>query len=65
MDRQLKVGELNSSMSENEVWIENSVIVSEEVNLADNELHSEVNSEFSDAATLEQRRAHKLEIQVS
>ena len=65
MDQQLKVGELNSSMSENEILSENSVTVSEEVNLADSELHSEVNSEFSDAATLEQRRAYKLEIQVS
>nr|XP_027087520.1 brefeldin A-inhibited guanine nucleotide-exchange protein 1-like isoform X2 [Coffea arabica] len=63
MDQQLKVGELNSSMSENEILSENSATVSEEVNLADNELHSEVNSEFSDAATLEQRRAYKLEIQ--
>ncbi|XP_027087520.2 brefeldin A-inhibited guanine nucleotide-exchange protein 1-like isoform X2 [Coffea arabica] len=63
MDQQLKVGELNSSMSENEILSENSVTVSEEVNLADSELHSEVNSEFSDAATLEQRRAYKLEIQ--
>ncbi|KAL3514922.1 hypothetical protein ACH5RR_021824 [Cinchona calisaya] len=63
MDLQLKVGELNSSVSENEILSENSATVCEEVNLADNELHSEVNSEFSDAATVEQRRAYKLEIQ--
>lgn len=36
----------------------------EEVNASDHEFHPDVNSEFSDAATLEQRRAYKIELQV-
>lgn len=65
MDQQMKAGELHLPTSENEVSNESSVSASEEVNLTDYELHSEVNSEYSDAATVEQRRAYKLEIQVS
>lgn len=63
MDQQLKFGELNLPKTEHDNVRENSVVLSEEGSLSDYELHSEVNAELSDAATLEQRRAHKLEIQ--
>lgn len=63
MDQQLKVGDPNpDKVSDHEVS-EAAISVSEEGNI-DYELHPEANSEFSGAAALEQRRAHKLEIQV-
>ncbi|CAI9104846.1 OLC1v1003623C4 [Oldenlandia corymbosa var. corymbosa] len=62
MDQQMKAGELHPPLSENDIS-ESSTMVSEEVNFTDLELNSEVNSEYSDAATVEQRRAYKLEIQ--
>lgn len=65
MDQEMKVGESNQVKSDNENLMETPPSFGEEGNLADYELHSEVSSEFSDTATLEQRRAYKLEIQVS
>nr|GMC81207.1 brefeldin A-inhibited guanine nucleotide-exchange protein 1 [Ipomoea batatas] len=65
MDQQLKVGESNPvKFSDSESKMENITPHSEEGNLADFELHLEASSEFSNAVTLEQRRAYKLEIQV-
>ncbi|GFY89806.1 SEC7-like guanine nucleotide exchange family protein [Actinidia rufa] len=65
MDQQLRVGDFclpkssdNDSLSEN-----HAIINGEEGIVPDYEMHPEVNSEFSDAATLEQRRAYKLELQ--
>ncbi|KAL6561982.1 Protein big1 [Orobanche gracilis] len=64
MDQQLKVGDSDPpKISESENLNENPAYLVEDVNSADYELHLEVNSEFSDTATLEQRRAYKLEIQ--
>ncbi|KAI3447875.1 hypothetical protein Pfo_004540 [Paulownia fortunei] len=64
MDQQLKVGEFNPpKFSDNENLTENPTYPIDDANSADYELHLEANSEFSDAATLEQRRAYKLEIQ--
>ncbi|XP_031128388.1 brefeldin A-inhibited guanine nucleotide-exchange protein 1 [Ipomoea triloba] len=64
MDQQLKVGESNPvKFSDSESKMENITPHSEEGNLADFELHLEASSEFSNAVTLEQRRAYKLEIQ--
>ncbi|KAK4423997.1 Brefeldin A-inhibited guanine nucleotide-exchange protein 1 [Sesamum alatum] len=64
MDQQLKVGELNPpKLSDNENLTETPTYVIDDANIADYEMHSEANSEFSNAATLEQRRAYKLEIQ--
>lgn len=66
MDQQLKVGESNPvKFSDSESKMENITPLSEEGNLADYELHLEASSEFSNAVTLEQRRAYKLEIQVN
>ncbi|KAL7082955.1 hypothetical protein ACP275_14G132100 [Erythranthe tilingii] len=63
MDQQLKVGELNPPKSfDSENLTENHTYL-EDANSADYELHPEANSEFSNAATLEQRRAYKIEIQ--
>lgn len=62
MDQQLKVGDPNlDKVSDHEVS-EAAISVGEEGNI-EYELHPEANSEFSGAAALEQRRAHKLEIQ--
>jgi len=67
MDQQLKIGE--PSLPNRSQMIYGSVDASsvpngEEGTIADLELHPESNSELSDAATLEQRRAYKLEMQV-
>lgn len=65
MDQQLKTGESNlPKFSDNESSMENPTTFNEDRNIAD-ELHLEATSEFADAAALEQRRAYKLEIQVS
>lgn len=65
MDQQLKIGENNpTKFSDHENLTENSSYLIDDANNADYELHSEANSEISDTATLEQRRAYKLEIQV-
>lgn len=66
MDQQLKIGE--SSLSNKSSVVSGSVDIHSALNgeegmIAEYELHSESNSESSDAATLEQRRAYKLEIQ--
>ncbi|PIN15716.1 hypothetical protein CDL12_11652 [Handroanthus impetiginosus] len=64
MDQQLKVGEFNPpKLSDNENLSEIASYLIDDMNSADIELHAEANSEFSDAAILEQRRAYKLELQ--
>ncbi|KAH6823334.1 SEC7-like guanine nucleotide exchange family protein [Perilla frutescens var. hirtella] len=64
MDQQLKVGEHNPTKSfDNENLTESPSYHIDDANNADYELHPEANSGLSDAATLEQRRAYKLEIQ--
>ncbi|KAH6813250.1 SEC7-like guanine nucleotide exchange family protein [Perilla frutescens var. frutescens] len=64
MDQQLKVGEHNPTKSfDNENLTESPSYHIDDANNADYELHPEANSGISDAATLEQRRAYKLEIQ--
>lgn len=67
MDQQLKIGE--SSLSKRSSVVSGSVDIHSALNgeegiIAEYELHPDSNSESSDAATLEQRRAYKLEIQV-
>ena len=66
MDQQIRIGDLDLAKSpESSSAAENHLILNvEEGNASDHELHSDVNSEFSDAATLEQRRAYKIELQV-
>lgn len=65
MDQQLKIGENNPTKStDNENSADSPSCVIDDANNVDFELHPEANSEISDAATLEQRRAYKLEIQV-
>ncbi|KAK3005297.1 hypothetical protein RJ639_016907 [Escallonia herrerae] len=62
MDQQLRIGGIClPNTSDNEISTEN--LGGDEVSLSDFELHSEAISEFSDSATLEQRRAYKLELQ--
>ncbi|KAJ8765103.1 hypothetical protein K2173_010586 [Erythroxylum novogranatense] len=65
MDQQLRVGESYSPKnSENDALIENqSSPTGEDGIVPDYDLHAEVNSEMSDAATVEQRRAYKIEVQ--
>lgn len=66
MDQQLRIGDtcLHKS-SEGETSTDNhSVPNGEDGAVPDYELHAEVNSELSDSATLEQRRAYKIELQV-
>ncbi|XP_042040384.1 brefeldin A-inhibited guanine nucleotide-exchange protein 1-like isoform X2 [Salvia splendens] len=64
MDQQLKVGEYNpTKTSDNENMVESPNYHNDDAINADFELHPEANSEIYHAATLEQRRAHKLEIQ--
>ncbi|EPS69736.1 hypothetical protein M569_05025 [Genlisea aurea] len=63
MDQQLKAGDINPlRCSDNGNLVENASPI-EDATVSDSELHSESNLEFSDTASLEQRRAHKLEIQ--
>ncbi|KAK7258281.1 hypothetical protein RIF29_23852 [Crotalaria pallida] len=65
MDQQIRIGDLYlAKSSENSSPAENHLTLNgEEGNASDHELHSDVNSDFSDAATLEQRRAYKIELQ--
>lgn len=65
MDQQLRIGDFYPpKTSDSDTPTENHTTFSgEEGIVPDYELHPEVNSEFSDAATLEQRRAYKLELQ--
>lgn len=65
MDQQLRIGDFYPpKTSDSDTPTENHTTFSgEEGIVPDYEMHPEVNSEFSDAATLEQRRAYKLELQ--
>ncbi|XP_028064187.1 brefeldin A-inhibited guanine nucleotide-exchange protein 1 isoform X1 [Camellia sinensis] len=65
MDQQLRIGDFYPpKTSDSDTPTENHTTFSgEEGIIPDYEMHPEVNSEFSDAATLEQRRAYKLELQ--
>lgn len=66
MDQQLRIGEFSlPNTSDNENNVDNHTSLGgDEVSLPDLELHSEATPGISDAATLEQRRAYKLELQV-
>ncbi|KAJ4846622.1 Protein big1 [Turnera subulata] len=65
MDQQLKVGDVYlPKSSDSDALSENQPIPGgEDPSPLENDLHSEVNSEMSNAATLEQRRAYKMELQ--
>ncbi|KAF7841655.1 brefeldin A-inhibited guanine nucleotide-exchange protein 1-like isoform X1 [Senna tora] len=65
MDQQIRIGDSDlSKTSESSSTGENHLTLNvEEGNASDHELHPDVNSEFSHAATLEQRRAYKIELQ--
>ncbi|XVF67104.1 hypothetical protein PTKIN_Ptkin10aG0093900 [Pterospermum kingtungense] len=65
MDLQMKVGDSDLPKSfENDTSTESySAPTIENGTVPDCELHPEMNSELSDAATLEQRRAYKIELQ--
>ncbi|XP_021636150.2 brefeldin A-inhibited guanine nucleotide-exchange protein 1 isoform X2 [Hevea brasiliensis] len=65
MDQQLRIGESNVPKSlESDASKENNSNPSgEDASSPDYDLHAEVNSEMSDAAGLEQRRAYKIELQ--
>ncbi|KAA3463601.1 brefeldin A-inhibited guanine nucleotide-exchange protein 1-like [Gossypium australe] len=67
MDQRLKIGDSDlPSGSEGETSAESHLTPSAEDGVVpDYELHLELNSELSDSATLEQRRAYKIELQVS
>ncbi|XP_028792858.1 brefeldin A-inhibited guanine nucleotide-exchange protein 1 isoform X2 [Neltuma alba] len=65
MDQQIRIGDSylpksTESCSTGENHLSSN---GEEGNASDHEFHPDVNSEFSDAATLEQRRAYKIELQ--
>ncbi|XP_044507637.1 brefeldin A-inhibited guanine nucleotide-exchange protein 1-like isoform X2 [Mangifera indica] len=64
MDHQLRIGDnYLPKSSESDTSTENTLIPSgEDGTVSDYELHPEVNSEVSDAATLEQRRVYKIEL---
>lgn len=66
MDQQIRPGDLNlvKSPESNSLGESQLTLNGEEGNTSDLELHPDINSEFSDAATLEQRRAYKAELQV-
>lgn len=66
MDQQFSVGESHLPKSiENEVPADNHSNLNEEDGTAtDHDFHPDLSSESSDAATLEQRRAYKIELQV-
>ncbi|XLR40008.1 hypothetical protein HN51_018164 [Arachis hypogaea] len=66
MDQQTKIGDLyRPKISDCNGTLEHHLPPNgEEANAFDHELHPDVNSEFSDAAVLEQCRAYKIELQV-
>ena len=68
MDQQMKVADSSlpsrSSLMRYGSEDLHCYLTGEEGLILDGELHPESSSEFSDTATLEQRRAYKLEIQV-
>ncbi|GAB2267564.1 Protein big1 [Dionaea muscipula] len=63
MDQQLKVGDLYLPKKSQNDSLENHSNQNGEEAAAEYEVQAEANSEFSDAATFEQRRAYKLELQ--
>lgn len=65
MDQQLRIADFYPSKNfEIDTSTENNTALNgEEGSAIDYELHSEVNPELSEAATLEQRRAYKIELQ--
>ncbi|XP_042435949.1 brefeldin A-inhibited guanine nucleotide-exchange protein 1-like [Zingiber officinale] len=64
MDQQLRLGDFAPESRENEHSSENLTSLNgEEGSVADHDLHSDANHEPSDTASLEQRRAYKLEFQ--
>ncbi|XP_059444887.1 brefeldin A-inhibited guanine nucleotide-exchange protein 1 [Corylus avellana] len=64
MDQQLRLGDSYLPKSSETDTSENHLTLNgEDGTVSDYELHPEVNSEFSDAANLEQRRAYKIELQ--
>ncbi|KAK9033896.1 hypothetical protein V6N11_050077 [Hibiscus sabdariffa] len=65
MDEHLKIGDsiLRKSFEYDTSAENHSTLTSEDGTLPDCELHPEMNSELSDAATLEQRRTYKMELQ--
>ncbi|XWS54428.1 hypothetical protein CRYUN_Cryun10bG0088600 [Craigia yunnanensis] len=65
MDQQLKIGDsdLPKSFESDTSAESHSTLTVEDGTVPDCELHLEMNSELSDAATLEQRRAYKIELQ--
>ncbi|XVF01662.1 hypothetical protein REPUB_Repub04eG0107500 [Reevesia pubescens] len=64
MDQQLKIGDsdLPKSFETDTSAESHSTLMAEDGTVPDCELHPEMNSELSDAATLEQRRAYKIEL---
>lgn len=66
MDQQIRPGDLDLVKSPESTSVGESPLTlnGEDGNVSDLELHPDVNSEFSDAATLEQRRLYKAELQV-
>lgn len=69
MDQQLSLGDsylpkTNESDTSAEKMENQLTPIGEEGAAFDNELHPEGNPEVSDAATLEQRRTYKIELQV-
>ncbi|WCJ28586.1 Brefeldin A-inhibited guanine nucleotide-exchange protein 1 [Euphorbia peplus] len=64
MDQQLRIGESYVQKStESDNSTENNINPSGEDSSSDYDIHSEVNAEMPDAASLEQRRAYKIELQ--
>ncbi|XP_048128461.1 brefeldin A-inhibited guanine nucleotide-exchange protein 1 isoform X2 [Rhodamnia argentea] len=65
MDQQLRIGESSHTrFPESDVSTEaHSTSNGEDAAVSDYDFHPEVNPEFSDATTLEQRRAYKMELQ--
>ncbi|KAK6241443.1 Sec7 domain - like 3 [Theobroma cacao] len=65
MDQQLKIGDsdLPKSFESDTSAESHSIPTAEDGTVPDCELHPEMNPELSDAATLEQRRAYKIELQ--
>ncbi|KAL4348214.1 hypothetical protein GQ457_17G012730 [Hibiscus cannabinus] len=65
MDEHLKIGDsiLRKSFEYDTSAENHSTLTGEDGTLPDCELHPEMNSELSDAATLEQRRTYKMELQ--
>lgn len=66
MDQQIRIEDsyLPKSSESSSIAESHPTLNGEEGNASDHELHSDVNPEFSGAATLEQRRAYKIELQV-